>query len=379
MHYHLQQATCWFLLACAAGALCGCVGRPIAQDGRDAGTNGPNWAAEPRYPPKPSAAGEAPVNTTLDPRLQREVPRVIFMDEVHNQGTQDTHEARPVETPDDVVAISLASAQTDPALSSPDAAQDVPSDPHPLESAEPVLEEAEAPNPTEPLVRELQALREGSEPAMARALKAATLLAAEPGRTLTEVNLKGLDASQQAMVRQYHQLVVALAQQLADDGGLDEQGLAARLEQLVGRQPIRIRVLALCRRVRGFGDYDPFENNTFIAGRPNAMVLYVEVDRFTVHERTDGMNEVSLVQEVVLYTDPGGTAVWRQDAVGIVDESRNRRRDFFVTQLIRLPQTLGVGKYFLKVTVTDQHSKTVDEKQAELQIVADRQMAEGKG
>jgi hypothetical protein len=75
---------------------------------------------------------------------------------------------------------------------------------------------------------------------------------------------------------------------------------------------------------------------------------------------------------VVLYTDDAhGLAVWRQPQVQIVDQSRNRRRDFFVVQVIRLPGRLNVGKYRLKVTVDDVHSNTRAEMSLPIQIVAE--------
>ena len=67
--------------------------------------------------------------------------------------------------------------------------------------------------------------------------------------------------------------------------------------------------------------------------------------------------------------------VWRQPRAEITDESRNRRRDFFIVQLIRLPANLGVGEFNLKVTVTDLADGSQDEAMVSLKVVADPVMA----
>ena len=61
-----------------------------------------------------------------------------------------------------------------------------------------------------------------------------------------------------------------------------------------------------------------------------------------------------------------------QNTVQIVDRSRNRRRDFFEVQLIKLPPQLSVGKYWLKVRVTDLHGNYIDETSLPIKIVADQ-------
>ncbi|MEM1422887.1 MAG: hypothetical protein AAGH64_02680, partial [Planctomycetota bacterium] len=40
----------------------------------------------------------------------------------------------------------------------------------------------------------------------------------------------------------------------------------------------------------------------------------------------------------------------------ITDFSRNRRRDFYTIQIVELPATLTIGRYHLRLTVTDAHS-----------------------
>ena len=73
----------------------------------------------------------------------------------------------------------------------------------------------------------------------------------------------------------------------------------------------------------------------------------------------------------MLYNDSDGLPVWRQKPVSIKDESRNARRDFFVVQIIQLSSRLTVGKYDMKITITDELGEQVDETSIPIEIVAD--------
>ena len=78
-----------------------------------------------------------------------------------------------------------------------------------------------------------------------------------------------------------------------------------------------------------------------------------------------------LRQEMVLYTDTG-LAAWpdKSNAATFVDQSRNRRHDFFISRRIQLPSSLAAGKYVLKITMTDEQSDRVVEASAPLELVA---------
>lgn len=224
----------------------------------------------------------------------------------------------------------------------------------------------------------VEAVRRSSQPAMPRALTTATLLATDSKLPLAPDDLSALTDEKREQVERYHAFVSLLRRTLAAGDDLDKASMIEQLEGMFARQPIKIVCVHLCRRVRGFGDFDTFEEQPFLAGRVIRLVLYVEVDQYHVVE-SDGMHEVRLSQEVIVYTDPGGTPIWKQPPVQIVDTSRNRRRDFFVTQLIHLPQTLSVGKYLLKVAVSDGNGGTLDETGVPFDVVADRRMVQAEG
>lgn len=262
----------------------------------------------------------------------------------------------------------------------PEAADATPSPADPVQAAaEPVAAEpAPVPASINELLRQLQVRIEASDrPALTKALQAATLSLLDPSQPLDRRLLESLTFADQALVERYHQVMTLLLAQL-DDGkaGLDRASIDARLDALFGQQPISIRTVQLCRRVMGYGLYEPFEGTTFLAGRDQKMIVYVELDDFQTREQDQEQFEVKLEQEISLFNESDGLAVWRNEAVQIVDASRNRRRDFFVVQLVTLPARLSVGKYRLKVRVTDLHGGSLDERTVPVEIVADESLVQ---
>jgi len=213
------------------------------------------------------------------------------------------------------------------------------------------------------------------DPAMRRALTAAVLAMVDPDQPIAPEILTPLSPRQRRVVSRFRRVVIELSAQLEDDAELNMVRVARGIEPIMGMNPIKIRHAELCTRVSGFGNFDPFPDRTFLAGRNQRMIVYVELDHFKSVKPEDGdKHTVKLTQEVVLYNDADGLAVWRQEPVDIVDESTNRRRDFFVVQLIELPGRLNVGKYHLKIRVTDKQGGSLDETHIPIQFVADQKL-----
>ena len=238
--------------------------------------------------------------------------------------------------------------------------------------------------PPEPMSRDelvaavARMIRNGDESDAHRATAAVGLALAANDGELDPSLLASLPPRDQDTAIMLHEAVRRLANQAqaVDEGGtLDPAAVADALRELGGDRPIRIREALLCRRVSGYGMYEPFEGHTFLAGREQPMIVYVELDDFRSLDRGDGQHEVSLQEEIVLYNATDGLAVWRQEPVEMTDLSRNRRRDFFTVRLVKLPARLSVGKYKLKVRVTDLHGGSVDETTLPVEFVADAELA----
>lgn len=141
--------------------------------------------------------------------------------------------------------------------------------------------------------------------------------------------------------------------------------LAARLR---AQAELTIPTLALCKKVRLFGVYDPIEPE-FAAGRPQEVIVYCEVENFASQLNEQQVWETRLSEDVVLYTETG-LPVWQAKQHAVTDLSRNRRRDFFVVQKIVLPGNLTIGRYLLKVSVVDQNANRIAESTLPVKIVA---------
>lgn len=144
---------------------------------------------------------------------------------------------------------------------------------------------------------------------------------------------------------------------------------------------VRVSRAVLCRRVEGFGRYEPLTTDTFVAGRPIRAIVYTELDGFMARAARSGdpvqngvpMAEqvsVELTQSLTLFHDSDGLQAWHKPAQRVVETTRAARRDFYLIHTIELPANLTIGKYRLKVTVTDATSGASDEVTMPITIVA---------
>ncbi|MEO0964095.1 MAG: hypothetical protein AAFY08_03155 [Planctomycetota bacterium] len=244
--------------------------------------------------------------------------------------------------------------------------------------AVPAVDRADA---IDQLVREITAGQGGR---LGRALRAAAVLAIESDRQLPQSIFDGLDPGERERVRRFHGVVRDLMAALARGDELDTDALVARLAAGLGEAPtpaarsIAIGEIKLCTSVRGFGVYEPFAKDVFLAGRVNKMIVYLELDGFTSRVGADGQHVVRLTQELELY-DEGGLIVWRQTPASIVDEARRERRDFFTCQLVELPARLTVGRFYLKARVIDEATGHRAERSVPIEVVADYGLATQAG
>ena len=216
---------------------------------------------------------------------------------------------------------------------------------------------------------------DGSDMPPSLLLTLAAMEAVRPG-TLEEsvdpLELEMLPPDQRAALEAVRRIV----------GPTAETDLADRVLQAADAvrdaRPMTIRFATLARQVLGYGRYEPFESASFVAGRPQRMIVYTEVDDFAhrPYRQGDAGSDaygarwtVELSQELQLYRD--GAYVWGRREQAIVETSRNRRHDFFLVHDIELPATLAVGPYELKIIMRDKTSGDVDEWIVPFRYVAD--------
>ena len=143
--------------------------------------------------------------------------------------------------------------------------------------------------------------------------------------------------------------------------------LADRLKQ---QAELSIPTLVLCKRVDGFGRYEPIDPPRFPAQKDAEAIIYCELENFASHENDTKQWQTDVTQEAILYTEDG-MQVWQDKTQKIQDLSRNRRHDFFLRTMVKFPNTLIVGRYMLKVTIVDVQANHVAEASLPIQIAAD--------
>ena len=121
------------------------------------------------------------------------------------------------------------------------------------------------------------------------------------------------------------------------------------------RADLQIPTVALCTRVQTFGVYDEMPDDALLANRANRTIVYMEIDNFMSEQSNNGQFRTVLSGELEVLT-PSGQVVWHHEEPEIVDLSRQRRRDFFLAQMVTLPNTLGPGEYVLKISIQDELS-----------------------
>lgn len=189
-------------------------------------------------------------------------------------------------------------------------------------------------------------------------------LAADPGRAPADLASLDLNAEDEAILRTVAEGLAGFRERLTAvtprNRPLPSEKIAPLLEmirELQRQAGLELPVIALCNDVRKFGDYDLLPTE-FPLANPREVVLYVEVDRFASERLAEGVWETRLSMRTVLY-DQDGNRVFEIPMANAVDRSHQRRRDFFLRQIMTLPPIEEAGQYTMKVTVRDMLSNRI--------------------
>ena len=127
----------------------------------------------------------------------------------------------------------------------------------------------------------------------------------------------------------------------------DIQSAVTALEE---RVPLGISGLRLCRKVLGFGAFEPLEDPKLKPGQ--SILIYCEPTGLRFETRGDA-SVVRLSSRIELVSAGDGRKVWEQDLGAAEDQFRGRRRDCFVNYRIALPSSVSPGDYRLRLFQTD--------------------------
>jgi hypothetical protein len=140
-------------------------------------------------------------------------------------------------------------------------------------------------------------------------------------------------------------------------------------DRLRAEAELSVSTVALCTRVDGFGKYEMIDPPNFPAGRDNPAIVYCEIENFDSKLNDQRQWETKLTQDVTIFTETG-MLVWKDKSRDVSDVCRNRRHDFFMYDLIKLPADLSIGRYIVKVTIVDRNANRIAEKTVPVEIVA---------
>jgi hypothetical protein len=144
--------------------------------------------------------------------------------------------------------------------------------------------------------------------------------------------------------------------------------LVDAIERIRSQADLCIPTIALCTSVTGFGQYSAIEPR-FPANTESVAILYCEVENFSSQLNEQQLWASAMKLQTVLYAEDS-LQVWADNPERLLDTSRNRRHDFFVHKFIKLPKNLAVGRYLLKVTITDEQANRIAEGTLPIAMVA---------
>jgi hypothetical protein len=128
--------------------------------------------------------------------------------------------------------------------------------------------------------------------------------------------------------------------------------LRAAIRQIEPRASLELNGTLFCRRIDGFGDFVPFEEDPFAPGQP--VLIYTEVRNFQSLLGEDGSYSTRLRSSITIQQESvSGPVVFKYDLPESEDRCQSRRRDYFHSYRIHLPETLKPGRHVLTLDVTD--------------------------
>ncbi len=126
--------------------------------------------------------------------------------------------------------------------------------------------------------------------------------------------------------------------------------IRSAIEALEDRTPLEITELQLCRKVKGFGDYEPLEAAAYRPG--HGVILYCEMAGVRYEPEGDFYRS-RLASRVEIVASGGSEPIWKHVPAPADDLCRRRRRDFYVNYRITLPESLVPGSYDLRLIQDD--------------------------
>lgn len=135
---------------------------------------------------------------------------------------------------------------------------------------------------------------------------------------------------------------------------------------LAEASPIAVRNLCFCTDVKSYGVYEKFATDEFQPTQ--TVVLYAEVENFKSEQTAQGFHTALKSRYLIL--DPQGQRVDEHEFPLTEEHCGNRRRDFFMTYYLKLPERIYDGQYTLQLTIEDTLGKKVGQSSTTFKVKA---------
>ncbi|GIW87932.1 MAG: hypothetical protein KatS3mg108_2256 [Isosphaeraceae bacterium] len=234
---------------------------------------------------------------------------------------------------------------------------------------------APAAAPAESLSRPVDVLRPQPEEAWQVGMDALLRLAREQALREVETGKPGHWSAREQLLVRLAESDGTLWQMIVDALSQAEAAAAEAPMPPAAEMPrapaLVISELQICRRIEGFGVYEPVAAGELWPGR--VVGVYWEVEGLRAEELAEGFR-TRLESTIELVPATGGQAVWTRPLGMAEDLCRRPRRDYFVNARLELPAQLRPGNYLLRLTVHDALAGThaLRELPVTLQTVPDR-------
>lgn len=239
------------------------------------------------------------------------------------------------------------------------------------------------------LSRELYADGAYSETPLKQLMVIAAMGMVDPQRKLDPQAIPDLTEKERDLLGKLQAFFGEIGQGL--DGKSDsEQSIVEAVnklhDSLVKQPQLRLPAAALCSGVMSFGSFSEFSRVSpdgqksppmyaFVAHTGQQAIVYLEIADFTSAPNEKGEHVTEISQQLTIYSDRDGIPVWREPWQSSVDRAKNKRQDFYTTQLITFSKALSVGRYTMKIQVRDEKSQAEAETSIPFEMVADPKMA----
>jgi hypothetical protein len=254
-----------------------------------------------------------------------------------------------------------ALAQAQPAEEKPTVHVAPPIPPDRPSKPTPAAQPAEFPRPTEP------APKAADDPALITAVR--LLMENRPGEAVTV--LMNYDKPTQQLLLCLLPAIVRLSEGKFDQADPKEIALImmqmdSALSELRRKAPLVIERMCYCRRIDGFGQFDPLPDDR--AFRQGELVqIYAELQNY-FWEKHGQFYEMRLSSTVEI-RDQAGAVVFRQDFRELLERSQSPRHDYYFPRCrFCVPENLPPGDYRLVLKVTEAPSKRTAQQDLPLRV-----------